>query len=78
MNFFVLMVDDRHAGPDVRVFSSSESAITNAKKIAHSLSRGGKVEEILNDAMKKAGWLYYATYSGDGDNVKVLERVIED
>lgn len=70
---YVVMVEDRHTDPEPFVFSTAEAAITFARREAHDLSHGDdQVEE--SDI---GGWLYYATYSNEGDRVWVIEKTID-
>jgi hypothetical protein len=68
------MINDRHADPEPYIFSTAEAAITYARETAQDYaSRPGDFKE--QDTPD--GWLYYATYSSEGDSVWVLAKELE-
>ena len=75
MKVYVVIIEDRHSDTDVVVFSSEYEAVEYATGTAKKYCRHPEYfKESLNDAMIKSGWKYHATYSCEGDNVRVLER----
>jgi hypothetical protein len=73
MDIFVALVQDRHTDVDAAVFSKDDAAIAWARKMAGEFS-SGPVNETLTEDMKAAGWLYYGSYSCEGDPVRVIRR----
>ena len=74
MIVYIVLIEDRHSDPEVKVFSTSQKAIREAKKIAKvgSNHNSSEIEERII-----TGWLYYATYSCENDCVRVEEKVID-
>ena len=73
MTIFAVIWEDRHTDTEVHLFSKEWDAIVFAQKSAANSARDkGDIEEELNDAMKKAGWRYYARYSCEGDSIRVV------
>jgi hypothetical protein len=71
---YVAMINDRHADPEPKVFSTAEAAINYARSWAqdHALHPSDFAESDVED------WLYYASYSAsEGDSVWVVERTID-
>jgi len=75
---YAMVVDDRHSEPQVTLFLKEERALKRAKTLAQeSASEPDDFEEQdLNDSMIQDGWIYYATYSVEGDCVWVMKRNI--
>ena len=75
---FVVMIEDRHCDPTVEVFSTEDAAINYAKAVVDKYSRDkSDIVESLTDNIKRAGWLYHATYSCEGDSVRVEREVVD-
>lgn len=80
MDIYIAICCDRHIDEVVKVFTSPELAIEYAKTFATS---GGiwnektDIEESLTDSMIRSGCLYYATYSPEGDSVRVEKSVLD-
>jgi hypothetical protein len=73
MIVYIAIVNDRHADPEARPFSTAEAAITYARAAAReNARRPDDVEEHPID-----GWLYYARYSVEGDNVWVVAQELD-
>jgi hypothetical protein len=74
MRVYLAIIEDRHTDVAVCVFSTAEKAIAYAREWAYDNARSpDRVEEQEID-----GWLYSATYSVEGDAVRVEEaEVIE-
>jgi len=74
---FVVIIKDRHADTDAEVFTGSEDAIAYAKKIVEMYCRHmDDIEEGLNNAMIRCGWIYYCRYSGEGSCVYVMKKML--
>lgn len=73
MTIFTAIVEDRHTDTRVYLFTREGDAVAFAQKVAaDSAHDKSDIEEKLNNEMKKAGWLYYARYSCEGDSVRVV------
>jgi hypothetical protein len=74
---YVVIWEDRHADVEPYVFSSADDAITWARRKARENDRHGDLDEELTAPMRSAGWLYYGRYSCEGDNLRVVECVVD-
>lgn len=74
MNLFIAICCDRHIDEVVRVFSTQESAVAYCKEFA---SEEELEEQELNASMVRNGWVYYATYSVEGDSVRVEKGTLD-
>ena len=72
---YVAMINDRHADPEPFVFSTARAAIDYAKKAAR---ENGHFPEDFEEPEVPDGWLYYATYSVEDDDVWVIEKQIDE
>lgn len=77
MQLYVGVVKDRHMDPQLAVFSEQEEAIAWAEKQAADNSRSGRIEPGLSPDMVRAGYIYYATYSVEGDSVWVEKKTLD-
>jgi hypothetical protein len=69
----VVLWNDRHSDTTAHLFTDPEKAIEWAKQKAKEFDRHGDFREVeLTDSMKKAGWVYYAYYSGESDGLRVV------
>lgn len=75
MKLFVTMVDDRHADPVALVFTTAEAAVERAR--AEARANGAHPEDFDESHDIPEGWLYYATYSVEGDCVWVVETELD-
>jgi len=75
MKVYVAICIDRHVDEYVRVFSTPGLAIMCCRKF---IPGRYKIEEKdLTQRMRDHGWIYWATYGVEGDNVRVEEREID-
>jgi len=74
MEIFTAICEDRHVDTHVRVFDTLDKAITYAKKFIGNNTRHS--EDIQKSDVD--GWLYYATYSCEGDFVRVESSILND
>lgn len=72
MKVWIVTHNDRHADPELYVYSVREKAIAFAKSRAREFDRFGDLDE----SNTCADWLYYATYSCEGDYLKVEEKEV--
>lgn len=70
MNVYIVNIDDRHSNISTYVFADPDKAMEFAKAEALDLCR----DETYFEEMTVHGWLYYATYSCEGDCVWVVEK----
>lgn len=78
MKIYIVIIEDRHSDTDAKPFLNAATAIAYAEEKAREYCRHeDDYEESLNDAMKEDGWLWHATYSCEGDSVRVVEREVD-
>ena len=73
MELFVVLIDDRHADEAIYLFTERQVAIDYARREATSRCSG---EEDFKEHEIDC-WEYSATYSCEGDSIRV-ERVVVD
>jgi hypothetical protein len=66
---YVVMVDDRHADTEPWLFSSEDTAMAYARRVAR--------DWLVEDAAPE-GWLYYAKHPVEEDAVWVLAKTLDD
>ena len=74
---FIVIIEDRHTDVQVELWLEEAEAITRARTVAKerwSAESGVPYSEKLSGPMKKAGWLFHVTYSGEGDAVRVERK----
>lgn len=69
MKVYIVMVKDRHTDPEPYPFLTAESAIRFAR--GYLAPYGDEVGECEVD-----GWLFYASYSSEGDAIWVVEKEV--
>jgi len=73
---YIVIVEDRHTDIKVYPYISPLAAIQRAKDIAsEQCSHQEDYEE--HDYGRDDGWIFYADYSCEGDNVKVVTAKVE-
>lgn len=79
MKIFIVIIEDRHTDVSAEPFTSKDAAIAHARSEASKYARfeDDFQEQELTGEMVKDGWLYYATYSVEGDCVTVVERELK-
>lgn len=70
---YIAMINDRHTDPEPYPFSTAEAAIAYAKACAAEYARNPDYIE----AQPIDGWLYYASYSTEGDSVWVVAKDLD-
>jgi hypothetical protein len=73
MKLYVVMIRERHSGTEAYIFSTPEAAIDYARSAAQAAWTPEDVEEESIE-----GWLYCASFSGEGDATWVLERTLDE
>lgn len=71
MKVYLVIIEDRHADVEVRPFYDADKAVAKARELAKEYDRFGDYEES-----QIADWLFYASYSCEGDCVRVVEAEI--
>ena len=74
MDIWIVLIEDRHGGPDVLPFSDEERAIEVARARA---GRDGVTHEGLTAAMRADGWVLYLPISEEGDRIRVVKRTMD-
>lgn len=74
MKLYVAMIRERHSDTEAYVFSTPEAAVNYARSMVEAYARDP--ESVEERDIK--GWLYYASFSGEGDAVWVLERTLDE
>ena len=78
MDLYIAICCDRHIDEVVRVFTTQEKAVEFCKSFVLDNQRTGNDEEEQNyGTMLSDGWLYYATYGGEGDSVRVEKGTLD-
>jgi dUTP pyrophosphatase len=72
MKIYTAICQDRHIDPVVRVFDKLENAINYAKSFAE---ENANYPKYIEEHSTK-GFLYHCTYSCEGDNVVVVENIL--
>jgi len=81
MKVYIVIWSDRHADLETYPFLSRNAALECAEAIAGEMKKSyGPLEEDepLNKYMVEAGWIFYCCYSGEGDSVRVVEKVMDE
>lgn len=72
---YIAMVADRHRDPEPYVFTTAEAALEFAERFARESARRPEDFMIWPDTPPE--WMFHASYSGEGDAVWVLAKVID-
>lgn len=83
MKIFIVVQEDRHTDPDVRLFSTDEKAISYAKSVMDDNAEQAQfVEEdemyLDEESLEDGGLLFHGTYSTEGDCVWVASREVDE
>lgn len=74
LTIYLAMVEERHTDTEAHPFSTAEDAIAYARKTAQESARR---PEDFEEAAVPDGWLYYATFSVEGDCVWVVASELD-
>jgi hypothetical protein len=76
---WIVLVEDRHADVEAFPFSTEERAIAYAREQVQENARHPESisEEELTPAMREDGWVFFMTYSTEGDCVRVVKRSVD-
>ena len=70
--YYILLHEDRHADPDVELWADPDEAVARADALVREYAfEPEDIDDEMNDSMARAGWLYHASYSPEGDRVTV-------
>jgi len=76
-SIYLVIIEDRHCDVGVIPFYDKEDAIVYARKEARQYCRHiDDLDETLSPFAAKAGYIYTATYSCEGDGIAVREETI--
>lgn len=72
---YVVINQDTHYDTEVDVFADASTALAHAREtVQEALRHPEDLNEDLTEGMQRAGWLYHARYSPEGDTVRVMPR----
>jgi hypothetical protein len=74
-DIWIVLVEDRHGGPDVLPFSSEEGAIGHALTLG--AQSDGAQPAQLTAGMRRDGWVLYIPYGAEGDKIRVVKRTMD-
>lgn len=75
MKVWVAIIEERHSDVDAEVFTAPDAAIGWTRRRITDFARNPEdVEEELTDRMRQAGWIYFASWSGEGDSAHIIEK----
>lgn len=76
MKLYIIINEDSHYEPDVSVFDDKNKAIDTARQLSRSKAYepSDYNESAITHSMAQDGWLFYASYSPELGNVRVVER----
>lgn len=82
MIIYCLMIEDTHTDTEARLFSTPEKALEAARSyLADFADCAAHVDPddatMTDEQLKRAGWLFYACYSTEGDCVWVLPLEVD-
>jgi len=70
---WIMLVQDRHGGPDVIPYADGDTALTEARNRA---GHDGVTPEEMTDRMRADGWALSLPISEEGDWIRVIRRTI--
>lgn len=72
MTTYLTIIEDRHTDVDVYPFSTQEKAIEFAREYLDACD-----DVVEDEALAVGEWLFYATYSTEGDCVRVVKKELD-
>lgn len=76
---WVVLIDDTHADTEPYVFTQVQYAVAYAERELESVTKDryedDEIDRKLNDAMVRAGWIWFASY---GESNMRVQRKITD
>lgn len=76
MEIYIVIIEDRHTDTAVYPFTDKEKAVNEARRIAKQYCRHEDDYEE-HDYGRNDGWLFYAQYSCESDNVRVVTATVD-
>jgi hypothetical protein len=79
MKIYIVIIENHHADTDAMPFLTEAAAISYAKQIALEYCRNEDdyAKGIRNSTIKD-GWLWRANYACEGDNIRIIERDVDN
>jgi hypothetical protein len=74
MDIWIMLIEDRHGGPEVLPFSSEARACAEARARA---GHDGITQEEMTAGMVTAGWVLRLPVSEEGDRITVIRRTMD-
>lgn len=76
MKVYVVLTEDRHSDPGIKIFAGFPAAIKYAKATAEEYAGYNHQEEVVvSHSMDRP---YHGEYSSEGDSVSVFEKEVEE
>jgi hypothetical protein len=77
MEIYCVILEDKHYDVDVKVFSDHDKAIKYAEELARYYGDDEFDAQPITKSMLNDGYVFYVTYSCEGDSVTVIKRVLD-
>ena len=77
MDIYIVILEDRHIDVEVTPFTTAAEAIKEAKFQAHEACRFAS-DYKENPELCTNDWVFAATYSCEGDNVRVVRKTLRE
>lgn len=74
MTAYAVLINDRHADPDIELFVGPGRAIKHARMWAQEHA----TEPSDYEEVKVEGWVFFARYSPEGDWVRVTKHTVQE
>jgi hypothetical protein len=79
MEVWVVLIDDTHADTEPYVFTHASDAVAYAVQELESVTKDryddDEIDRELNDAMTRAGWIWFASYGES--NMRVQRKILD-
>lgn len=73
MKIYAVLIEDRHANPEIEVFENKVEAVDRAKGLASQYC--SHIDDLKECNIE--GWIYYVEYSCESDSVRVTEHELQ-
>jgi hypothetical protein len=77
VDIYIVILEDRHIDVEVTPFTTAATAIEAAQRQAHEACRCAEDYEE-NPEYCTDNWIFAATYSGEGDSVRVVKKTLQE
>lgn len=71
---YIVIIEDRHIDVDTQPYRDRDTALTEARRLAGEYARTAADVQEITPAMADDQWIYFATYGGEDDCVRVVQR----